>query len=274
MKISFREFIKILMRFSESAYPKQDRPSRLARLFLHMEGAGNLARVGETGTFSFDGVAVDLPPPPTAAPAPARRPKDEYRSPTPPPPAAQRRRPGVPSQRPSSPARTHMAMAPYQTQLMLPAPPASGSVTDPSMIRLLEELYATINYADKRCFVLDGQVERANDQLVKMRKKLRDGLPAKAVYERHIAELEAEGRRDKGEVAALKGEVRELKRHIKEVSGDQRAGAQSVADLEHQVGGARPLLCTQYPLPRISPEPNLIVASTPYPASPSPLLPP
>jgi len=148
---------------------------------------------------------------------------------------AQRRKPGVPAQRPSSPARTHMAMAPYQTQLMLPAPPASGSVTDPSMVRLLEELYATINYADKRCFVLDGQVERANDQLAKMRKKLRDALPAKAAYERHIAELEAEGRRDKGEVAALRGEVRELKRHVKEMSGDQRAGAQSVAELEHQV---------------------------------------
>ena len=232
VKISFREFIKILIRFSESAFPKMDRANRLARLMTVMESTGNMARIGEHGSFTYEGVAMDMP-------LVTRKSRDEFRSPTPPPPPVGRnqKKPSVP--RFNSPSRgSH--------QLTLSAPSVSGSVTDPSVVRLLEELYSTINYADKRCFVLDGQIEKANDQLARMRKKLQEVKPAKEAAERRAAELEQLGHGYeneinalRSEIQALKAEIKDLKKHIKDMSGDQRAGIKSVTELEGQMAKMR-----------------------------------
>ena len=197
-----------------------------------MESTGNMARIGEHGSFSYEGVAMDMP-------LVTRKSRDEFRSPTPPPPPVGRnqKKPSVP--RFNSPSR-----GPHQS--MLPAPSVSGSVTDPSVVRLLEELYSTINYADKRCFVLDGQVEKANDQLARLRKKLQEVKPAKEAAERRAVELEQleQGYKNeinalRAEIHALKSEIKDLKKHIKDMSGDQRAGIKSVAELEAQMAKMR-----------------------------------
>ena len=123
--------------------------------------------------------------------------------------------------------------------MIIPAAPTPGVVTDPNIVRLLEDLYSTINYADKRCFVLDGQVEKANDQLARMRKRLGAVTPAKEAAERKLFELEAVERRDRQEIAMLKGEVTQLRKQMREASGDRRSGDKTVADLEAQLGRVR-----------------------------------
>jgi len=105
--------------------------------------------------------------------------------------------------------------------------------------KLLEDLYSTISYADKRCFVLDGQVEKANDQLARMRKRLGAVTPAKEAAERKLMELETVERRHRQEIAVLQGEVTQLRKQVREASGDRRSNDKAVADLEVQLGRVR-----------------------------------
>ena len=208
IKISFREFIKVMLKMADGAYPKMEPPVRLTTLLNTMEKSGNFSRV--QGVDIEDSGATMLPSKPMKVsampPTPARA--------VPPPVMAS---PPVPPQKESPATAINAATAAELNDCL-------------QCKRALEEKEIDLN---REKAMLTGQlraVEKERDLL----------FASDAAWALRYADLEAQGKRDHDLLHSQLTSATKSKADMEEKHRrDQEDYLARITDLEGQLGLAR-----------------------------------